>query len=227
MRLYTLWTKSAGIAERMRWQLDGWLSSSQRPTGPLELLRLIPDVLVPDNGSQLDLWGEQTRATDDIVRAVTRLQGILGHDAVRTLELCGGRGPGEQVRWVPAQIAALRSDRNIETPERTEAPWPGRVPSPSPASVPVEPELAGLYDSDGAVLEVDARGTLSGEPSCVEVAGIKEEIAAWAGPWPCSERWWDPDGERRRARMQILTVTGRAHLLMRETQQWWREGTYD
>jgi protein ImuB len=227
-----LWRQSGAfsasdIADRMRWQLDGWLSSSLRPTGPLELLRLIPDVLVPDKGSQLDLWGEQARATDDVVRAVTRLQGLLGHEAVRLLELCGGRGPGEQVRWIPAQAASLRSDRRIETPDRIAAPWPGRVPSPSPAYVPVDPERAELNDEQGNTVEIDARGALSGSPASVVIARGEEQVDAWAGPWPSSERWWDPAGEKRRARMQILTADGRAYLLVREAQKWWLEATYD
>ncbi len=44
------------IAERVRWQLDGWLSSGATTAG-LTLLRLTPDEVKPDHGRQLGFWG--------------------------------------------------------------------------------------------------------------------------------------------------------------------------
>ncbi|HEX8803675.1 MAG TPA: hypothetical protein VF743_05765 [Acidimicrobiales bacterium] len=51
-------------------------------------------------------------------------------------------------------------------------------------------------------------------------------ITAWAGPWPCDERWWDPARHRRRARVQV-EAGGVAHLLVLESGRWWVEATYD
>ena len=52
-------------------------------------------------------------------------------------------------------------------------------------------------------------------------------MAAWAGPWPYLERWWDPEGRRRRARLQVVTDSGVAYLLVVEAGRWWLEATYD
>ena len=48
-----------------------------------------------------------------------------------------------------------------------------------------------------------------------------------AGPWPCDERWWDPRGHRRRARLQVTTAGGVAYLLVVESGRWAVEATYD
>ena len=51
-------------------------------------------------------------------------------------------------------------------------------------------------------------------------------MPAGAGPWLTDERWWDALAHRRRARFQVRTTDGRAHLLTLESQQWWVEATY-
>jgi protein ImuB len=52
-------------------------------------------------------------------------------------------------------------------------------------------------------------------------------IASWTGPWPATERWWDPQRARRRARFQVVTDDGRAFLLAVEGGQWHVEASYD
>ena len=54
---------SAGaIADRVRWQLDGWLSGSvsSRPTGGLDRLVLVPEEVRAASGRQLGFWGGQS-----------------------------------------------------------------------------------------------------------------------------------------------------------------------
>ena len=52
-------------------------------------------------------------------------------------------------------------------------------------------------------------------------------MTAWSGPWVFDERWWAADERRRQARMQIVTASGTAHLLVLENSQWRVEATYD
>jgi protein ImuB len=54
---------AAAIADRVRWQLDGWLTGKSRgafsqPTAGIVDLRLIPDGVLADGGLQLGLWGD-------------------------------------------------------------------------------------------------------------------------------------------------------------------------
>jgi protein ImuB len=222
---------SAGaVADRVRWQLDGWLhgSSFTRPTAGISLLRLVPDEVVPATGRQLGFWGGVAGADERVIRAVARLEGLLGPESVTVPEWRGGRGPGERVALVPAATVDL-ADRTVDEDQApSPAPWPGHIPEPAPAAVHAEPVPAELVDSDGVLVAVSGRGEVSGAPARISMAGGPwAAVVAWAGPWLVDERWWDPAGARRRARFQARTDDGRAHLLAVEGGRWWIEATYD
>lgn len=70
-------------ADRVRWQLDGWLNNRNardRPTAAVTLLRLqAVETVSASEGLQLPLWGglgEQDRLRAR--RALVRVQGLLG-----------------------------------------------------------------------------------------------------------------------------------------------------
>lgn len=224
---------AAAVADRVRWQLDGWLAGPTvaRPTGGLTLLRLVPDQVVADRGHQLGFWGGATSADERAARGLARLQGLFGPDAVLVPEPRGGRGPAEQVVAVPLVPTALLA-REVPPPGRTtpaaEAPWPGRLPPPSPATVHPQPVEAEVVTVDGAPVGVTGRGVATGAPGRIAVAGRAwQDVVAWAGPWPLDERWWDPALHRRRARFQVVTADGVARLLVLEQGRWNVEATYD
>ncbi|GAB3861987.1 hypothetical protein GCM10029963_67420 [Micromonospora andamanensis] len=59
---------AAAIADRVRWQLDGWLSGARRggdrparPTAGIIRLRLLPDGVLAQTGLQPGLWGRPAR----------------------------------------------------------------------------------------------------------------------------------------------------------------------
>jgi protein ImuB len=88
--------------------------------------------------------------------------------------------------------------------------------------------VAEVVDGDGGAIEVTGRGVVSAAPARLSVAGGPWiEVAAWAGPWPADERWWDPAAHRRRARLQVVLADGCAHLLALEAGCWGVEATYD
>lgn len=75
---------------------------------------------------------------------------------------------------------------------------------------------------------VSGRGVLSGTPAKLCVDGRNRlEIVGWAGPWIVEERWWDPTGSRRRARLQVQVVGGAAYLVALEAGAWWLDAGYD
>ncbi len=214
---------AAALAERARWHLDGWLNhpGAGRPTGPITLLRLAPEEVRPDGGRQAGFWGGDRAVAERVARALERIQGRLGPAAVATGEVVGGRGPCEQARLVP-----WGAPRAGETSPRP--PWPGRLPSPAPATVLAAPLLADVVDATGATVHVNGRGSASGPPARLAVDGRPPaRVAAWAGPWPVDERWWDPSDHRRRARWQVVTADGDAYLLSLEGGRWLVEAAYD
>jgi len=106
--------------------------------------------------------------------------------------------------------------------------WPGRLPTPSPATVYPEPLPAQVHDADGRPVQVTGRNAVAAPPACISVDGGRwVEITGWAGPWPVDERWWDPPAHRRRARFQVVTSAGSAYALAVEKGAWWVEAVYD
>ncbi len=97
---------AAAIADRVRWQLDGWLTGARRgaparPTAGIIRLRLVPDGMIAQAGLQPGLWGETGEERERAHRALSRVQGLLGPEAVVTAVLGGGRSPADQARLVP------------------------------------------------------------------------------------------------------------------------------
>jgi protein ImuB len=212
----------AGIADRVRWQLDGWLTGvGERPSAGIVTLRLEPVEVVEGHTLQLDLWRGEDRAEADerAGRAMVHVQGLLGPDAVVTPVLGGGRDPGEEVRLVPwGDERAPRRD--------PDAPWPGRLPAPSPATVLAKPLPATVSDEKGAPVDIGARHELTGRPCQVSVDGGRpRRVRAWAGPWATDARWWTTPC--RRARLQVLLEEETALLLVLSEERWTVEGIYD
>jgi len=99
---------------------------------------------------------------------------------------------------------------------------------PTPALVPPEPHVIEVLAADGAAVGVSGRGHLTAAPTRIcSGRGPECEVVAWAGPWPADERWWDPEGHRRRARLQLQLADGRAVLVHVEGGHWSIEGYYD
>lgn len=222
---------SAGaVADRVRWQLDGWITSGQTTAG-INRLRLVPEEVRPDNGRQLGLWGGSAAAGERVGRSLARIQGLLGPEAVVTAVIGGGRDPASQVRLVPwgdPRGDAKTSPGPRRHRRRAEvAPWPGRLPGPAPAAVYPVPVPAQVLDAAGRAVTVTARGLVSAAPATFSVAGGPGvAVQGWAGPWPAEERWWDGGG-RRRARFQLGVAGGAVHLVSRQGGRWWLEATYD
>ncbi|HVF20732.1 MAG TPA: DNA polymerase Y family protein [Mycobacteriales bacterium] len=229
-RLARLWRHDSAltapaIVDRVRWQLDGWLSGTARspdgaPTGGLALIRLGPDQVSAAAGRPLGLWGPQA-ALDRVDRALARVQGVLGPDAVTTAVPSGGRDPGEcaaQVRWGDPRRA----------PKPVDRPWPGRLPTPAPATVLTSPQPVQVVSSSGDPVMVTDRCEVTAPPARVCVgSGSWQDVTGWAGPWPASERWWDRHTADSRRRFQLTTGDGSALLVTERSGSWYVDAVYD
>ncbi len=227
---------AAALAERARWQLDGWLqasSSKGKPTSGVARLSLIPDEVVPDSGRQLGFWGGRAQRADQLTRAVARLQDLLGPESVTVPERRGSRAVADQISFVPAAAVDLGAPRLATEAEWVQEPWPGQLPLPAPTKVLNDPVVVDLRDATNKEIGVSGRGELSSEPAivCLDLVAnvgkqIRNRVVAWAGPWPTEERWWDEGTHRRRARLQLELDDGSAHVVVIEHGQWWLEATY-
>lgn len=194
-------------ADRVRWQLDGWLSSQEIPG--IQTLALEP-VEVSEPGT----WGNDN---DTARRVISRVQSMLGTDAVLQPRLSGGRGPAERVELVP-----YGEEAPLMRPSGT---WLGAVPTPLPARAHPATKLQ-LLDAHGQPVHVTADAVLNADPTWLVRGRSRVEVTAWAGPWPVDERWWDETQGRRYARLQLVSSAG-AYLLVWLSGQWRLEATYD
>ncbi len=192
------------LAERVRWQLDALITTGETTAG-ITGLTLIPDEVVPADGRQLGFWGGDQVTHERADRALARVQGMLGYDAVTTAVVQGGRTPAEQVRWVP-----WGEPREPELPLSIGpevAAWPGALPPPFPARVFDPPLPAELVDANGDAIAVNGRGEQLCPPAHVRCRALPAgggAIRAWAGPWAHDVRWWDVRAHRRCARWQLV-----------------------
>ncbi len=154
-------TLTAGaVAERVRWQLDGWLAEGGT-SGGITRLRLAPDEVRPDHGHQAGFWGE--RGTDEgIARTLTRVQGLVGPDGVVTAVLGGGRHAAEQVQLVP---------------------W-GDARRPGRPGTPVAADPPGLVGTAGTVGDHGRLGGAGGRRGRSSGRGRVAEVPPWPGRLP-------------------------------------------
>ncbi|MBK1789286.1 DNA polymerase Y family protein [Prauserella sp. ASG 168] len=193
-----------GIADRVRWQFEGWLRAGdgQRPTAGVSELRLEPGETVEGRSLQLGLWqggdgGEHTPEADRAARALVHVQGLLGPDSVFTAVVEGGRGPAERFRLVPWGDQRTPSEGH-------DAPWPEQLPAPSPATVFEERVPVVVSGAAGVEVSVTDRHRLTGRPQRVAIdGGAPRRVLGWAGPWPVLARWWMPEAKTR-VRMQVV-----------------------
>jgi protein ImuB len=209
---------AAGIADRTRWQLDGWLTR-HKPAGGIVLLRLSPQGVLGQIGMQPGLWGEAGAERDRAHRAMHRVQGLLGPAEILRVVLGGGNDPASRVTFVPW------GDEYV--PATPDGPWPDRLPAPAPATVLPEPKPVTVLDTADRPITVTSRLVLSATPARVVLDGVPIEIVDWIGPWPVDEHWWDRRAARAMLRFQALLADRRKILLTLTGNQWEWTADYD
>lgn len=191
----------AATADRVRWQLDGWLTNGG--SGAITSLILEPlEFAAPEPVGEL--WSDGA-STDTARRVVERVQSQLGIDAVLQPRLVGGRGVAERVAMVPFGEEPEDVDRQS---------WPGAIPQPLPArlggGIDHPASRIMLIDASGAPVIVTAEAMLSSEPYGLAWGEKRYLVTGWAGPWPVDADWWTqtelPAG--RVARMQVVGREG-------------------
>ncbi|MEU6699138.1 DNA polymerase Y family protein [Pseudonocardia sp. NPDC046786] len=214
-----------GTVDRVRWQLDSWLGRGG--SGTLVALRLTPEDTVQAGALQRGLWGDVGESDERAGRALVRVQALLGPEAVLTAVPVGGRDPGERVRLVPWGEERTPGGAGA-SPKDPPPSWPGRLPAPSPATVPPEPVPVRLLAAGGTEVHPAAPDLLDGVPHRISGGGGPDrEITGWAGPWPVGARWWVPGDPGPAVRVQAVLADGTALLLMHRAGGWAVAGVYD
>lgn len=211
----------AGTADRVRWQLDGWLTGG----GAGEITSLVLEPLELAEPEVVgELWADGT-TTDEARRVVERVQSQLGIEAVLQPRLVGGRGVAERVELVPYGESRAAP---------AAAPWPGAIPPPLPARLgggighPASKVV--LIDAEAAPVGVSAEVLLTSSPYALGWGTKRYLVTGWAGPWPVDEGWWGA-APNRVARLQVVGVPEEGSepcgwLLVWVRQRWRVEAVY-
>ncbi|WP_349775011.1 DNA polymerase Y family protein [Curtobacterium sp. MCPF17_050] len=215
------WFDAADVVDRVRWQLAGGVD----PTGleaPVTSVVLEPVAVDDLANHERGLWG--SGPDERVHHGLARVQGMVGHDGVVTPRIGGGRTLAERVVLVPWGDAPAGGERALAVVR--DRPWPGKLPGPPPATVLERPRPVDVVTADGGPVDVDDRGTLTGEPGRFRSDGDRggrfAPVTAWAGPWPLVVRWWESGG-RRLHRLQLVDAEGRAWYLVLADHRWWAE----
>ncbi len=216
--LHPHWFTPADVIDRVRWQLQGAGTADSGLASPIVRLRVVPERVDSTGNHEEGLWGGGP--DERVHHGLTRVQSMLGHEAVVTATIGGGRMLADR------QVLVPWGDRPPE--RRDDAPWPGSLPALAPASVFRERLPISLLDASGTSVAIDARGAISAPPERFAVGADRAvPVRAWAGPWPVVERWWDAERAKRVHRFQIVDDDGCAWLLVRDGEGWWAEARYD
>ncbi|AKK02391.1 hypothetical protein [Corynebacterium epidermidicanis] len=207
-----------------RWQLDGWLTArgvtedAELGDGIVELILTPLGVSAPEERS---LWGGANERLEEVRRVASRVQSMLGVEAVCQPIAAGGESPVERV-----ELVAFGEQRDPAQP--ADGSWPGAIPGPLPARARHPAAVVHLLSAEGNAVYVTADAVLSAPPAAISWGSYRASVIGWAGPWPVAGRWWEGDADSACARLQVVSDVGpRAFLLLWIAGRWRVEATYD
>ncbi|WP_439592004.1 DNA polymerase Y family protein [Microbacterium sp.] len=206
---------AAAVVDRVRWQLG---EDTESLRSGVALVRITPEAVDAASHHRPAIFGSAPE--EKVHHALSRVQAMLGHRAVVTPAIGGGRWLTER------QVLVPWGDRAVVAKERAR-PWPGSLPDPLPTTVFAEPPTVEVLTLGGYAVEVDDRGAVTAVPAVLVEGGRVRRIEEWAGPWPVVERGWDAARARRAHRFQVVDDEGAAWLLVCERGSWTIEGSYD
>lgn len=205
---------ATAIVDRVRWQL----AEADALRSGVTRVRISPEAVDAASVHTPALFGGG--GEEKVHHALSRVQAMLGHRAVLTPLVVGGRWLDER------QVLVPWGDRATATRDPAQ-PWPGSLPPPLPSTVFPLARRVSVTGAEGAAVRVDERGTLSGAPERLAVDGETRAIVSWAGPWPVLQREWDAAHRRLAHRFQVVDDAQRAWLLVCEGEEWTAEARYD
>ena len=235
--LHPRWFTAADVVDRVRWQLQGAGGvGGEHGSGldsPVVLVTVTPESVDAASHHEEGLFGGGP--DERVHHALSRVQSMLGHDAVGTPAIGGGRLLADRTVLVPW------GDRVPDAVTRDAAqPWPGALPPPYPSTVFTRPVRCTVLTTSGVSVDVDEAGMLTADPASFSPSAFSPSarvgggaarqmlaVTAWAGPWPVEQRWWDQDAARSVQRLQLVDETGCAWLVLLEGGEWMLEARYD
>ncbi|WP_166983788.1 DNA polymerase Y family protein [Paramicrobacterium fandaimingii] len=216
--LHPRFFRAPDIVDRVRWQVQGTQAGAAALEAPISAV-LITVVTIDDRAHyEAGLWGES--ADQRVHNSITRVQSMIGHTGVCTLQPGEGRLLRERQLLVPWGEKRSSADRSSE-------PWPGSQTGLAPSLVFENPAEVAVLDTAGEVASLTERGTLRAPLMALSLDGSIRMLRGWAGPWSVDARWWDARRHQRVHRFQAVDDHGDAWMLTMQSGRWSVEARYD
>ncbi|PFG31121.1 DNA polymerase Y family protein [Paramicrobacterium agarici] len=216
--LHPRFFRAADILDRVRWQTQGAQTGAAALAAPVSAVRITVVGLDDRANYVAGLWGDS--ADQRVHNSITRVQSMIGHTEVCTIQPAGGRLLRERQTLVPWGEKPSSADRSAQ-------PWPGSRTGLSPSLVLENPVEATVLDIEGNVASVTERGALQAPLMALSVNGDVRMLRGWAGPWNVDARWWDARTHQRVDRFQAVDDRGEAWMLTIQDGRWSIEARYD
>jgi protein ImuB len=219
--LHPRWFTASDVVDRVRWQLQG-AGAGHGLDSPVVRVTVAPESVDAASHHEAGLFGDGP--DERVHHALSRVQSMLGHDAVGTAAVGGGRMLADRT------VLVSWGDRAPDAVARDAAkPWPGSLPPPLPATVYSPPTRCDVVTASGDPVVLTDTGELSDDPAAFSPIPGRQprRLTSWAGPWPVEERWWDAAASRRVDRLQLVDETGDAWLVLCHDGAWKLEARYD
>lgn len=216
-------------AQRVRWQLDGWLTRLRAGAGAnadadvgadagfdwadstagVTCIELVPVETVPAGSLAAPLWGGPDEGIRAARAAAGRAQALIGMNRVLRPIHRGGRAVAQRIVTVPYgedDPEAITALTTRQWEGQLLHPLPGLIGAPgsrdarNPSAAHPAARLT-LLDRHENPVHVTGRGLMSAPPETLRWGGRRLHITGWAGPWPVDEHWWAKG--KRYARLQI------------------------
>ncbi|OCA93715.1 Y-family DNA polymerase [Actinobaculum suis] len=177
------------VVDRVRWQLSAWMSTANADRANISQLELVVTDFAPAGSLARPLWGGKTASAESAARGATRIQALLGEEAVLSPVLRGGRRPEDLLSYVPfghtpatahghppattnanVHLPAVAGNHLLatENSDRAESTslnfaqnvtWPGAIPAPRPLTMYGHPRKIRVLCACGALLAVNANSS--------------------------------------------------------------------
>lgn len=218
--LHPRFFSASELVDRVRWQLEALARDSEglgeHPPGVVSVRF---EALHPESvgAHEPGLWGQGPDSR--VHHVLSRVQGMVGAHGVLSARSATSRFPAG------TQVVTTWGEKPSEG--SSGGPLPGALPEPFPGTVFALPPDVALQDDHGNSVLIENAG-LSGAPVTLVFRDRRLNLVSWAGPWPVTERWWDPANARYAHRLQVLDERGIGWLLTATQDCQWRiEARYD
>ncbi|MDO4791180.1 MAG: DNA polymerase Y family protein [Buchananella hordeovulneris] len=218
----------AELTERVRWQLESWVSAPRPPgaQGGLSSLRLSAVQTCAAGVVQSGLWETSKRGREAANRSAARVQSLLGPAGVLVPAVAPGPDPRSRTH-----LLQWGQEGEKEKP----GPWEGGVSAPAPSLLSPELLPVKLEDGQGRAVTVDEAGELSAPPEQIAVPAARHlllragthRVSGTSWPWQLVGQWWQEGGAPARSSLAVECADGPSFLLVWIRGRWFLDGVYD